>query len=335
MSEFCYYGDVAALAAEQGLRVKGNTSGGSINDHYFGFGAITSVVVSDLLRTRLQSPKAMPIPVGFDNISAPKCKGAIAKQFPDAIPEGYSDEQADSHVVKAYFELAEKEQKVGDDFKTWNIPPISAKTIIKRTKRHIDIDWSLIPEKFYILVQGDDDDLELVRDICEDDGVPFHTESNGVHITNVDRGYFPPLASQLFEYDFGKSSSRVLVDGSNSSRKVSDTKKTSRQASSTALPEAWHVMKSVPSIAAYEQLIVSHEFKDAVSANKRRMGSNKNKITTQLLSKWDYDDTKSVGEFLELCAEFYRDDEEMQAKLFLAIVSHLRVDGDKLYRTKL
>lgn len=334
MSRFLNYGDLTAAAAEKGLKVSGNIGGGSINSHFFDFGAITSVVLSEYLRVKVDAEKAMPIPVGFDNISAPRYKGAISKQFPEAVPAGMTDEQADASVVETYLNLEYKPQDPKDNFTVWNVPGIPAKDIIKIVKRNIDINWSMLPKQFYVRVQGSDEDLQLIRDICDDEEVAYHTATNGVHMTNVDRGYYPPLACQLYGYDFGEVDSDIKVHNAPSTAGQAKGEKTCGSSPLTTLPEVWRVMKDVPSVDTYNAVCESAEFKRAVANNKRKLGSNKHKTTSKLLEYWQCDERKSVEEFLNLCARIYKD-EEMQAKLLFGLTSHLRADGQQLYRVDL
>jgi hypothetical protein len=338
--DFCNFGDIVALAGEEGLKVTGNIHGGSINKHYFGLGAVSVLVVSDVLKAKLDKPGATNAPVGFDNLKAPKCKGAIAKQFSFAKIEGKTDDQSDGDVVKAYYDQATETLEYCCEFPQWLVPEVKATDILKRQKSRFIINWPLLPKKFYIRVLGSEDDYECIIDICESERVPCMKTEQGIYISNITRDRFPPLAEHLFGYDFGISTGEVerpqppqgAVPPQGAPAGARAHNAGNNSGLSAELPECWSVMCAHPSRCTYEKVSTSQAFKEAVRANSRKCGSNKHKTTSSLLGRWPYGERKSVGEFIQLCAFFYKDDEQMQAKLFFSIQSHLRLDGEDLIR---
>lgn len=190
-------------AADKGYSVAGNLKGAYVGKDYYGLGPITSFFLSRLLTTHLDLGPSTPIPVGFSHVHAPKNRGAVARQFPAHIPENMVPEQADRVVIHAFLWTKRPDLDAHSDVPFHEIPATAYVDVVShvRVGRSTveSIDFKKFPEQFYVRISGDDEELEIVRDICKEEGYAC-TTYNGCCITaNVDLIGFPPLPKFLYQ----------------------------------------------------------------------------------------------------------------------------------------
>jgi len=348
-------GNVSDHAASLGYKVTGTIEGATVGRQAYVLGPITSVFMTKLLVDKLKIVGAAPIPVGFNGVDAPKLNGSIAKQFPDKFESELSGGDADREVVEAYLSMERPRAAEGYVVPVYDVPVVRYTDIIEtrrigRTRTDVLKDGAF-PEKFYLRVAGNMDDLETMGAICQEDGIAFVMEDEFCYITNIDLLGFPPLPEHLYDVHLEKD---VPLKGKEGTQPGGATSQgpmprapagpgagapppsaQTRDEGELPLPQEWTEFVVHQTIESYISVIASVAFARAVTSNKRTIGSNKHGWTKRVLHHWEAGSLKTIPEYIEILMTTASRNEAMAAKLMRALSTHLRVEGDCLKRTAL
>jgi len=352
-SKYFSYGNIADHAVSQGYKVSGDIGGASVGKHAYTLGAITSAFMSKLLMDKL-SITASPIPVGFNGETSSRHVGAVAKQFLHKINGDWTAEHADRHVIEAYFTDERPAAPEGYEVPVFDVPAVHYADIIEtrrkgRTRTDV-LKVGDLPEKFYVRIAGDEDDIETMEAICGEDGIAFVRTADNCYITNVDLSGFPPLPEYLMPVQWEKN-----VSISDSEKAVGDESvpappqqgvppagdgigsgsASTKEPTEIPLPDEWQHFMENRDVNSYNALNSCPGFARSVRTNTRSIGSNKHGWTKKVINQWEENTCKTVPEYVEIIMSQSGRNEAMAAKLLRALSTHLRVEGDMLKRVKL
>jgi len=349
-SKYFSYGNIADHAVSQGYKVSGDIGGASVGKHAYTLGAITSAFMSKLLMDKL-SITASPIPVGFNGETSSRHVGAVAKQFLHKINGDWTAEHADRHVIEAYFTDERPAAPEGYEVPVFDVPAVHYADIIEtrrkgRTRTDV-LKVGDLPEKFYVRIAGDEDDIETMEAICGEDGIAFVRTADNCYITNVDLSGFPPLPEYLMPVQWEKN-----VSISDSEKAVGDESvpappqqgvppagdgigsgsAPTKEPTEIPLPDEWQHFMENRDVNSYNALNSCPGFARSVRTNTRSIGSNKHGWTKKVINQWEENACKTVPEYVEIIMSQSGRNEAMAAKLLRALSTHLRVEGDMLKR---
>jgi hypothetical protein len=353
MSKFLCLGSMSACSEGVGLYIKGNVDGCDINGISWKCGAITSVIVSEYLEERFGWNAQSALPVGFDNSRVQGMGGKIAAQFKEWNSESKTLAQNDPEVVQKFLGHTYATANYKDEAALWDIPAVSAKKILTVKKRTIDLDYTKVPSKFYIRAEGSEDDIEILLDIAKDENYSVCRDEGQLYFTNIDCTDVPPrsihMAVAVLDFPEATGTTKQKKDahshGNRCDESVEEDQEHRVDAEATdgeeqpdededhihQLPVEWDLLLKLRTIKSYHAAVACADLAQCVSSMKIRLGTNRNKPSKQLLAEWAFNEKKTVGEFLDLC-EVHGGEGPRQAKMFLSILTHVRVKGDHLVR---